>query len=115
MFAFRPIMKFINSSMTVYESEITKIVEKESEFQGNITRFFLVSLKKIKLGPRLKKANDYREEETEDVNELKVRISEKLQRENIFVEGDKIKFNGKLVKDNFWGLMVKNVRKVDKL
>ncbi len=89
------IMKFINSPITVHESEITKIVEKESEFQGNITRFFLVSLKNNKLGPRLKKASDYREEETEDVNELKVRISEKLQSENSFVEGDKIKFNGK--------------------
>ena len=108
-------MKFINSSITVHESEITKIVERESEFQGNITRFFLVSLKNNKLGPRLKKASDYREEETEVVSELKVRISEKLQSENSFVEGDKIKFNGKLVKDNFWGFMIKNVRKVDKL
>jgi len=108
-------MKFINSSITVYESEITKIIERESEFQGNVTRYFLVSLKESRLGLRLKKQSDYREEETDIIDNLKVRVSEKLQSENSFVEGEKIKFNGKLVKDNFWGFMVKNVRKMDKI
>ena len=109
------LMKFFNSSITVYESEITKIIERESEFQGNVTRYFLVSLKESKLGPKLKKQSDYREEETDIVDNLKVRVSEKLQSENSFIEGEKIKFNGKLVKDNFWGFMVKNVRKIDKI
>jgi hypothetical protein len=109
------LMKFINSPITVYDSKITKIVERESEFQGNVTRFFLVSLENNKVGPRVKKASDYREEELVDVEELKVRFSERLQSENSFKEEEKIKFNGKLVKDNFWGFMVKNVRKVDRL
>lgn len=106
------IMKYLDSSITVYEAIITDIVEKESEFQGNITTFFMASLGNLKLGPKLKKASDYRETDTENVEKLKVRISDKLQNENHFINGDKISFSGKLVKDNFWGYTVKNVRKV---
>jgi len=108
------IMKYLDSSITVYEANITDIVEKESEFQGNITTFFMTSLGNLKLGPKLKKASDYREEDTENVEKLKVRLSQKLQNENSFIKGDKISFSGKLVKDNFWGYTVKNVRKVTK-
>ena len=108
-------MRFIDSSISVYESEITKVVERESEFQGNVTRYFLVYLKDSKIGKRLKKKSDYREEETEIIDNLIVRVSEKLQSENSFVEGERIIFNGKLVKDNYWGFLVKNVRKIEKL
>jgi len=105
-------MSHLDTSITVYESDIMEIVERESEFQGNITRFFMASLKNIRFGPKLKKESDYREEDTENVENLKVRISEKLQNENSFSKGDKISFNGKLVKDNFWGFLIKNVRKI---
>lgn len=108
------LMSHLDSSITVYECEITEIVERESEFQENVTRFFMVSLKDVKLGPKLKKASDFREEDTENVEDLKVRISEKLQSENRLKKGDKISFNGKLVKDNFWGNVVKNVRKISR-
>ncbi len=106
------LMSHLDSSITVYDCEIIEIVERESEFQGNITRFFMASLKNIRFGPKLKKESDYREEDTENLENLKVRISEKLQSENSFSKGDKIGFNGKLVKDNFWGFLVKNVRKI---
>ncbi|MFX1310851.1 MAG: Rho termination factor N-terminal domain-containing protein [Promethearchaeota archaeon] len=108
------LMKYLDSSITVYESEIMEIVERESEFQGNVTTFFMASLENIKLGFKLKKQSDYREEDIENIENLKVRISEKLQNENNFTKRDKISFNGKLVKDNFWGYTVKNVRKVSK-
>ena len=108
------LMGHLDSSITVYECEITEIVERESEFQGNITRFFMVSLKDAKFGPKLKKASDFREEDTENVENLKVRISEKLQGENSLKKGDKVSFNGKLVKDNYWGYVVKNVRKISR-
>lgn len=106
------LMNHLDSSITVYESDIMEIVERESEFQGNITRFFMASLKDVRFGPKLKKESDYREEDTENVENLKVRISEKLQSDNSFSKGDKISFNGKLVKDNFWGFLIKNVRKI---
>ncbi|MFX0104787.1 MAG: Rho termination factor N-terminal domain-containing protein [Candidatus Hodarchaeota archaeon] len=106
------LMSFLDSSITVYEGEITDILERESEFQGNITRFYVASLKNIKFGPKLKKASDYKDEDIEEVENLKLRISEKLQTEDSYIKGDKISFNGKLVKDNFWGYMVKNVRKI---
>ena len=108
------LMGHLDSSITVYECEITEIVERESEFQGNITRFFMVSLKDAKFGPKLKKKSDFREEDTENVEDLKVRISEKLQSENSLKKGDKVSFNGKLVKDNFWGYVIKNVRKISR-
>ena len=109
------IINYLNSSITVYEAEITEIMEKESEYQDNITIFFIVSLKNIKIGPRLKKKSDYREEDIERIELLKVRISEKVQNEKNLIQGEKINFNGKLDKDNFWGLIVKNVRKVTKI
>ena len=108
------LMKYLDSSITVYEGEITEIIERESEFQGNVTVFFMASLENIKLGPKLKKASDYRDEDIEKVENLNVRISEKLQNENSFIKGDKISFNGKLVKDNFWGYTVKNLRKASR-
>ncbi|MFX0000164.1 MAG: Rho termination factor N-terminal domain-containing protein [Candidatus Hermodarchaeota archaeon] len=108
------LMKYLNSSITVYEADITEIVEKESEFQGNITIFYMASLNNLKFGPKLKKTSDYREEDTEHVENIKVRISQKLQSENSFTKGDKISFSGKLVKDNFWGYTVKNVRSIKK-
>ncbi len=106
------LMKYLNSSITVHEAVITEIVERESEFQGNITKYYMTSLENLKFGPKLKKVSDYREEDTDTVENLKVRISEKLQNENSFIKGDKISLSGKLVKDNFWGYTVKNVRKV---
>ena len=108
------LMRYLDSSITVYECEITEIVERESEFQGNVTRFFMVSLKDVKFGPKLKKASDFREEDTENVEDLKVRISEKLQSENSLKKGDKVSFNGKLVKDNFCGNVIKNIRKISR-
>ena len=108
------LMSHLDTSITVYECEIKDIVERESEFQGNITRYFIVSLKDAKFGPKLKKASDFREDDTELADNLKVRISEKLQSENSLKKGDKISFSGKLVKDNFWGFLVKNVRKISR-
>ncbi|MCK4383425.1 MAG: Rho termination factor N-terminal domain-containing protein, partial [Candidatus Lokiarchaeota archaeon] len=91
------LMSHLDTSITVYECEIKDIVERESEFQGNITRYFIVSLKDAKFGPKLKKASDFREDDTELADNLKVRISEKLQSENSLKKGDKVSFNGKLV------------------
>jgi hypothetical protein len=108
------LMKYLDSSITVYDAKIIEIIERESEFQGNITIFYIASLENLKLGPKLKKASDYREEDVENFENLKVRVSEKLQNENSFIKGDKISFNGKLVKDNFWGFTVKNVRKIER-
>jgi hypothetical protein len=108
------LMNHVNSSITVYESEITEVRERESEFQGNITKFYIISLKNIKFGPKLKKKSDYSEEDIIEVENLNLRISEKIQSENSLNKGDIIIFNGKLDKDNFWGYTVKNVRKVER-
>ncbi len=109
------LIKYLDSSITVYESKISKIEERESEFQGNITTYYMVTIENVKIGPRLKKQSDFRAENIEEVEDLKLRLSDRLQNENSFIEGDKINFNGKLMRDNFWGLTVKNVRKISRI
>jgi hypothetical protein len=109
------LIKYLDSSITVYESKISKIVERESEFQGNITTYYMVTIENVKIGPRLKKQSDFRAENIEEVEDLKLRLSDRLQKENSFIEGEKISFNGKLMRDNFWGLTVKNVRKISRI
>lgn len=109
------LMGLLNTSITVYEGEITEIEEKESEFQGNITIYYLVSLKDLRFGPKITRKSDFREEDIKESENLKLRMSQKLQDEGGLKIGDKIKFNGKLVKDNVVGLVVKNVRKVEKI
>ncbi len=109
------LVKYINSSISIYEGEILNIVEKQSEFQGNISVYYQITLKNVRLGPRIARKSDYREDDIITVKELNVRISEKLQNDNQLKKKDKIKVNGKLDKDSFSGIMVKNIRKVQKL
>jgi len=110
------LMSFLNSSITVYEGEITEILEKQSEFQGNITTFYIVTLKNVKMGPRVQKKSDFRETDVKKVDNLNLRISEKLKDDTEIKIGDKINGNGKLMKDNFLKMfIVKNVRKIQKI
>lgn len=110
------LMSFLNSSITVYEGEITEILEKQSEFQGNITTFYIVTLKNVKMGPRVQKKSDFREADVKKVDNLNLRISEKLKGDTEIKIGDKINGNGKLMKDNFLKMfIVKNIRKIQKV
>ena len=108
-------MEFLNASITVYEGEITDIEEKESEFQDNITIYYIVSLRNLKFGPKITRKSDFKEEDIKHVDIMKLRMSQKLHDEKNLKKGDKIKFNGKLVKDTMLGFIVKNVRKIDEL
>ncbi len=109
------LMQHLNKSVTVYEGEVTDVVQRQSEFQDNITIYYHVELKEVKLGPKVAKKSDYKEEALVTVDKLKLRISDKLQNESNLKAKDKIKVNGKLDKDNFWGIMIKNIRKVEKI
>jgi hypothetical protein len=109
------LMKFLDKSITVYEGKISEIVEKQSDFQGNISIYYHITLKDVRLGPRISRKSDFREEDIEKYEKLKIRVSERLYKDNNLILKDKIKVNGKLVKDNFWGIMVKNIRKVEKV
>jgi hypothetical protein len=109
------LMKLINNSVSVYEGEIVEITERQSEFQGNITIYYHITLKDVKLGPRIYRKSDFREEDIVSIESLKIRISEKLQKDTKLKVKNKISVNGKLDKDNFWGIMVKNIRKIQKL
>ncbi len=107
--------KFLNNSITIYEGKISEIVERESEFQGNVSVYYHITLDDVRLGPRISRKSDFREEDIVKVDTLKIRVSERLQEDNKLDLKDKIKVNGKLDKDNFWGIIVKNIRKVEKL
>ncbi len=106
--------EFENKPISVYESGIAFIDKIQSEFQGNITYYYIFTLKSVKIGLRLKKKSDFRKEQIKNVENLRVRIAEKIFNDmNLFI-GDKVNFNGKLVEDNR-GYIVKNVRKVTKI
>ena len=107
------LMGLVNTSVTVYEGEITDIVEKQAEFQGNVTTFYIVSLKNLRFGPRITKKSDFKEEDVKEAEELKLRVSQKLHDDTNLENGMKLKFNGKLEKDSAWGFIVKNVRKIE--
>jgi len=95
--------------ITIYEAEITDIEEKEDDFQGNITTYYLITLKDIEFGPQLKKKSDYRKEDIENVDKLIIRVSENLYSSDIFKLGDKITCNGGVNKDRNLGFMLKRV------
>jgi len=107
--------KFLDKSITIYEGNISEIVERESEFQGNVSVYYHITLDDVRLGPRISRKSDFREEDIVKVDTLKIRVSERLQEDNKLDLKDKIKVNGKLDKDNFWGIIVKNIRKVEKI
>ena len=108
-------MSLLDKSMTLYEGEIIEVQQKTQVFQDISTIYYILSLKNVKIGPRVKKKSDYPEEDIIQVDNINVRISEKLYDENSPKLGDKIKANGKLTKDNFLKiLIIKNVRKIEK-
>jgi hypothetical protein len=109
------LMKLNGASVTVYEGVITDIIQRQSDFQGNITTYFHISLKDVRLGPKVTKKSDFKEEDIIDLKNLKLRISEKVQTSIKLANGDKVSGSGKLEKDNFWGFLVKNIRKLDKI
>lgn len=98
-----------HNRITIYEAEITDIAEKEDDFQGNITTYYLITLKDIEFGPQLKKKSDYRKEDIENVDKLIIRVSEKLYSSDKFKLGDKIACNGGVNKDRMLGFMLKRV------
>ena len=107
-------MELVNNSITVYEGEITNLEKKEQDFQGNITIYYIISLKNVKIGPRIQKKSEYKEEDIKSVESLNLRISEKLNDETKLKPGDKISANGKLTRDNFLRMnIVKNIRKIE--
>ena len=99
------LMGYIGKSITLYEGKIEDIVERQQDFQGNITTYYVIKLKNAKFGPRVQKKSDFHEEDIVNIEKLNLRISEKLYSEHNLKEGDKIGGNGKLTKDNILGFM----------
>jgi hypothetical protein len=88
--------------------------KKEQDFQGNITVYYIVSLKNVKIGPRIQKKSDFKEEDIKKIDDLNLRISERLYDNNDLKQGMKLSANGKLTKDNFLKMyIVKNIRKIE--
>lgn len=107
------LQKYVDKSISVYDGEIKKIEEKQQVFQEIITKYYLITLKNVKFGPRIEKKSDFREEDIISTDILHLRISENLYNEKDLKIGKKIKINGKLTKDNFLKLfIVKNIRKI---
>ena len=104
-----------HNRVTVYEGEITDIVEKESDFQGNITIYYLITLKDAKIGPQIKKASDKNEEDIFSVSKVLLRLSENAYTKVKAEVGDKIMCNGGVDQDRILGVMLKRVTQFKKL
>ena len=74
-----------------------------------------ITLKDVRLGPRATKSSDIKQEEILDLSNLKLRVSDNLFNNSKLATSMKISLHGKLDKDNFWGFLVKNIRKIDKI
>lgn len=106
---------FENQKVTVYEGEIHEIKEKQSDFQGNITIWYLVSLKNVRMGPRVARKSDFNEEDIQEFSALNLRLSDRIMEDLELKIGDKIGGNGKLDLDNFLGIyIVKGIRKIER-
>lgn len=101
--------------VTVYEGEITDIIEKESDFQGNITIYYLITLKEAKIGPQIKKVSDKKEEDIFSVDRVLLRLSENAFTKVNAEVGDKVMCNGGVNQDSFLGVILKRVTKFKKL
>jgi hypothetical protein len=101
--------------VTIYQGEITEIIEKESDFQGNITIYYLITVKDAKIGPQLKKPSDKDEKDLFLVDKILLRLSENAYNKAKIKVGDKIKCNGGVDQDRFLGLMLKRVTSLKKL
>jgi len=110
------LMKHLDQSITIYVGEIVKMEKKQQQFQDIVTNYYLGALNNVRFGPRIQKKSDFKEEELETIDELNIRISEKLFEELNLKKGDKITTNGKLTRDDFLKLyVVKNIRKITKI
>lgn len=109
------LFQYLDDRVTVYEGEIEKIEEKSYEYQGRVTVYYLATLKNVRFGPQLKRKSDYDEDKIVERDQLLIRVSEKKYSDNDLKEGDTIRCNGGVRRDNFLGLMLKRVTKVEKL
>jgi hypothetical protein len=101
--------------VTIYEGKIEDIVEKQSDFQGNITIYYLITVKDAKIGPQLKKASDKNEEEIFSLDKVLLRVSDKVFNKVKVEVGDKITCNGGVDQDRILGIMLKRVTAFKKL
>ncbi len=80
--------EYINERVQIHEAELTKFEEKEQEWQGNFTTYFLNTLKDVYISP-LEKKDDIR-----NLDELLVRISDNAHDKFNLKEGQLISCRG---------------------
>ncbi len=107
---------FIDKSITIYDGTVEELERKEQDFQGNISVYYLVKLTGARIGPRVQKKSDFKEEAIVTLDALNLRISDKLHDDIDLKKNNRVSGNGKLTKDNFLKMnVVKNIRKLVKL
>ncbi len=119
------------ASVTIYEGEITEIVEKQSveraqfhdlysdEYLERLRKegltYYMVLLKNLKIGPRVSRKNDFLDE-IKDKNILKLKTGKRTIKDNKLEIKDKISAKFKISRDYFWGFVASmSGRKIEKL
>ena len=80
--------EYVNERVLIHEAELTKFEEKEQEWQGNITTYYLNTLKDVYISP-FEKKDDIR-----NLDELLVRISDNACHKLNLKEGQLISCRG---------------------
>ncbi len=105
------LMEMLDSRVTVYKGEITKIEEKISEYEDHETIYYLIDLKDVEFGPQIKRKSDFDESKLERFDSLKLRLSENKYNKVDIEVGDNFGCNGSVNRDSFLGFMLKRVTK----
>lgn len=91
----------VDSEIKVREGVVASYEKKSYTYEDNLVEYYLIKLKNVDIG-----------EETIDT--MQIRVSSRLFEEKSLKEGDIINFKGKLVRDQFQGLVVKFINDISR-
>lgn len=95
------LQEHVDSEITVREGTIESYEKKSYTYEGNQVEYYLVRLKNADIGKEI-------------IDTIQIRLSSRVFEENALKKGDVINFEGKLVRDQFLGLLVKFINDVSK-
>ncbi len=95
--------------VSIYDAKIVLISENKSTFQDHVNIWYLIKIQGGECGNIDETLPD-----KEPFNEINIRCSKKLMEKEKLKVNDIISFKGTLKRDNFFGLLLQNIRKIVK-
>lgn len=95
------LQEHVDSEIMIREGTIESFEKKSYTYEDSEVEYYLVYLKNVDIGDEL-------------IDTMQIRLSSRLFKETALKKGDVINFEGKLVRDQFLGLIVKFINEVSK-